>query len=218
MFNLGTTIRWFFDILFGFIFEREKISAERLLGIHESSQGLRAYSKREVLPFIYCLPYSDQYVRTSMWSYKFRNNKSLSKLFGNIVSQEISKQKYDWDHTGFNLPILITVPSSKESNTNRGYDSNHEMAQFVSRMTDIPYFPHALSKKSGVSKQSRMKNREDRLKNPQGAFTLRKPQVVTNKNIILLDDVLTTGATVREIVRILHLAGAQKVQVLVIAH
>jgi len=60
-------------------------------------------------------------------------------------------------------------------------------------------------------------NPKERRDNVKGAFTVPRPDLVKGKNVLLVDDVFTTGATVRECARVLRKAGAQQVDVLTVA-
>ena len=66
--------------------------------------------------------------------------------------------------------------------------------------------------------QSLMKNKIERLKNQKNAFKLRREEKILNKNIILFDDIYTTGATVNEIKNLLLKSGAKNVKIIVLAH
>ena len=59
--------------------------------------------------------------------------------------------------------------------------------------------------------QTEMKNYERRVKNVQNCFTIKDKNLIADKNIILIDDVYTSGATMKEAARILKTAGAKKI-------
>ena len=65
--------------------------------------------------------------------------------------------------------------------------------------------------------QASLKDNEARIKNMAGCFRIKNSELVKNKNILLVDDVFTSGATINEAVRILKESGAKKIIVLVIA-
>ncbi|HXF43988.1 MAG TPA: ComF family protein [Candidatus Paceibacterota bacterium] len=65
--------------------------------------------------------------------------------------------------------------------------------------------------------QTKMKDTEERERNVSGAFSLKRPEEISGKNIVLVDDVFTSGATMREAVRVLKEAGARKIIGFVIA-
>lgn len=59
--------------------------------------------------------------------------------------------------------------------------------------------------------------RSDRLSQPKGNYFVRRPQAVKSRNILLVDDVVTTGATIREVTKVLRRAGAKRIDALVFA-
>ncbi|KKP65076.1 MAG: Phosphoribosyltransferase, partial [Candidatus Nomurabacteria bacterium GW2011_GWF2_35_12] len=66
--------------------------------------------------------------------------------------------------------------------------------------------------------QVNIKDRRDRLKNLSDSFSVKNPEIIKDKNIILIDDVLTTGATLTEAKKILKSFGAKKVIAFTVAH
>ncbi|HIP33349.1 MAG TPA: ComF family protein [Bacteroidia bacterium] len=63
-----------------------------------------------------------------------------------------------------------------------------------------------------------MKNRAERLKNQKNVFKLKNPEKIKNQNIILFDDVYTTGATINEARKVLKKAGVKNIKVIVLTH
>ena len=77
--------------------------------------------------------------------------------------------------------------------------------------------PVSTLKKRRRRPQSRMLGQEERLRNIRGAFTVSAPEAVRGRRVLLIDDVLTTGATVSEAARVLLEAGAKSVDVAALA-
>jgi predicted amidophosphoribosyltransferase len=73
-------------------------------------------------------------------------------------------------------------------------------------------------KKRHRKPQSSIKSRQERVKNQKNAYKLNYPKKIKDKNIILFDDIYTTGATVNEIKKILKKAGAKNIKIIVLAH
>jgi len=212
--NLFATIQKFFsEYMSKLVFSREGFSGARLSNIskkHVSTSLGRAYTET---PYSFVLPYSHSYVRNALWSYKFRNNKGLAQVFAKLLTEKFQKTVSDVKN-----PLCVYVPSSPESNKYRGYCSNALIVNELSRVVDIEIADHVLQKKSGITKQSRIKTRTERLKNPRGAFVLKKQTAVRGRNIVLFDDVITTGATIKEVTRVLERAGARSVTAIALCH
>jgi len=111
--------------------------------------------------------------------------------------------------------VIIPVPLHWWRLFTRRYNQAALLAQALSRGTGKPIAVDALKRIRATAPQGKMK-RDERRKNVKNAFRLnpRYEQRVENKNILLIDDVLTSGATAGECARILRAAGAAKVSVL----
>jgi predicted amidophosphoribosyltransferase len=77
---------------------------------------------------------------------------------------------------------------------------------------------NVLVKIEDTEHQARIKDRNVRLKNLAGTFAVKNPELIAKKNIILIDDVTTTGATLNEARRTLKKSGARKVIAFTVAH
>jgi len=75
-----------------------------------------------------------------------------------------------------------------------------------------------LIKPKDTKHQAHIENRSERLKNIIGSFAVKNPEAIKGKNIILIDDILTTGATLTEARKILKYSGARKVVAFTVAH
>ncbi|KKS56700.1 MAG: Competence protein F, partial [Candidatus Nomurabacteria bacterium GW2011_GWF1_42_40] len=75
-----------------------------------------------------------------------------------------------------------------------------------------------LIKPKDTKHQAHIENRSERLKNIIGSFTVKNSEIIKGRNIILIDDILTTGATLSEARKVLKRAGARKVIAFTVAH
>ena len=195
------------------VFTREGFSHEKLSLISKkivSTSLGKAYTET---PYTYVLPYAHTYVRSALWSYKYKNNKALAKVFASLLSDNFQRTLVNIED-----PLCIYVPSSPKSNTVRYYCSNALIIKQLSHIIHAEFTYDVLKKHTGVTKQSLTRTRTERLKNPRGAFSLIKKEIVFRRNIILFDDVITTGATVKEVSRLLTKAGARSVKVIALCH
>lgn len=109
--------------------------------------------------------------------------------------------------------IITAVPLGQERRRSRGYNQAELLAIEVARQINIPY-AHLVKRVRPIKPQARLE-RHERLTNPVGAFTVLKP--LTGKTVLLIDDVLTTGATVQAVTLALLNGGAKAVYVLTAA-
>ena len=114
------------------------------------------------------------------------------------------------------LDILIGVPLHKRRFQQRGYNQADWVAEGLSETLNIPFHTDVLLRKRFRSSQTR-KNRLERWENVKMEFGLQNPEIVLGKRVGLVDDVLTTGATLEACAIELLRAGCQSVSVLTLA-
>jgi ComF family protein len=111
--------------------------------------------------------------------------------------------------------LVAAVPMHWRRLLTRGYNQSVELARGVAKPLGVPLDVRALRKVRHTETQSRLGARE-RKANLTGAFAAEALRVV-GKNVLVVDDVMTTGATLEAASRALRLAGARRVEVLVLA-
>lgn len=111
--------------------------------------------------------------------------------------------------------IITSVPLTPERLRDRGYNQSEILAQAIAKQTKRTYMP-LLKRKGDVASQTRL-TRKERLENVQNQFSLRSKANVTRSYIIVIDDVITTGATLASCAAELKEAGARQVWGLTVA-
>lgn len=113
--------------------------------------------------------------------------------------------------------LVIPVPLHPIRLWRRRYNQSAELARRLARDWKLSYAPFALTRSRSTISQGAMASARARRRNVLGAFKVPDPAKVAGKRILLLDDVLTTGATAEACARALKRAGAARVHVLVLA-
>ncbi len=113
--------------------------------------------------------------------------------------------------------IVIPIPLSKKRLRERGFNQAELIAKYVAEKFNLPIVQDVLIKIKDSPKQSEAKNYKERLKNVEGCFAVKNPELIKGKNIILVDDVFTSGATVKEAIKNLKIARIKKVIVFTVA-
>lgn len=143
-------------------------------------------------------------VREALLDYKFHGSQSRCTGFGDLLAQAAA------EHFGGQFDLVTYVPVSKKRRKERGYDQSYLLARETCRRWDTA--PAALLQKTRDNPaQSSLSSREERQKNVAGVYAAVDEEKIRGARILLIDDILTTGATLREAARVLRAAGAQNV-------
>ncbi len=153
-------------------------------------------------------PY-DGRLRELILAFKFSQGLGRTRLLQDLVKAASLRAGLD------QIDVVIPVPLHPRRLRWRGYNQSLELAVPVARALNAPALPKALERVRDTVPQSRLSGTE-RLSNLAGAFKA-DPEAVAEKRVLLVDDVSTTGSTLRECSKALNAAGAKAVDVLVLA-
>lgn len=158
--------------------------------------------------------YKHPLIRQAIWELKYRGNRKITELLAKCVFEELvdelSSQKII---KNFDTPLLIPIPLSKKRLRERGFNQCELVAEILGKLDNGNFFEvrtNLLIKIKDTESQTK-KNRGKRLENLKGCFVITKPENITDRNVIVLDDVTTTGATFDEARRTLEASGARRV-------
>lgn len=114
------------------------------------------------------------------------------------------------------LDAIVPMPIHWRRRWHRGFNQAEMLARPLARRTGLALLCSAVARTRGTSPQAGLSDRQRRL-NVRGSFSVRKPELVRGRHLLLLDDVLTTGATASACGAALKQAGAASVSVLSLA-
>ncbi len=153
----------------------------------------------------------DNLIRKLIIDYKFNEKPYLYRSFLEFLNN------YQKEYIQFKIyDIIIPVPISKKRKKERGYNQSLLIARKISSKEKIKLGDKVISKVKNNNTQSKL-NKEERAENVKNVYKITKDKEIINKNILLIDDIYTTGATLNECSRMLKQAGAKKIDVLTIA-
>lgn len=160
---------------------------------------------------MYLFKYKNE-IRNLILDYKFRDKSYLYELFAKIITKNEKicgiLEKYD---------IIIPVPIHKKRKKQRGYNQSELVARQISKnIANLQLENKAFIKIKNNKPQSTL-NKKERKQNVKNVYKLENKGKIENKNIVLFDDIYTTGNTANEIAKILKQNGANKILVLTIA-
>ena len=148
--------------------------------------------------------YYKGYIRRSLIRYKFYRARHYATGYGRLLAMKIQQEYPD----GFDL--LTWVPVSPWRKFTRGYDQMELLAKAVAAELDMEPVP-TLRKIRHNRPQSRIHGQAQRRANVLGVYRPVCPERLKDRRILLLDDIVTTGATAGECARVLLTAGAKEV-------
>ena len=153
--------------------------------------------------------YEDQ-ARKSLLRYKFGGKRHYAAAYGRLLAAKLlGEDRLDVD-------LITWVPISKKRRRRRGFDQVQLLAEKLCGEVDAT--PVAtLQKLRDNKQQSKIVGQAQRRANVLGVYRVIDPDLVSGKRILLLDDILTTGATAGECARVLLTAGAKEVDLAVVA-
>jgi len=145
-------------------------------------------------------------------SFKYQNKTSLRHTFARLIFSFIRNYALAMDQ----FDIIVPIPLHPTRLRERGYNQSQLLSENISKEFNIRHSPLNLMRIRNTRNQALLKEKE-RWTNIQGAFKIKDPLEFFAKSVLIVDDLLTTGATASEVARILKEAGAQKVSVLTLA-
>ncbi len=166
--------------------------------------------KRNFVKNISCAVYSGS-IQEAILHFKFHNRPESYRAFAEMILFALRKEDLP------EIDVLAAVPVHKNRLKKREYNQSDLIAKFLSDRLKIPYADTELIKIKDAPPQSTVKKAKDRFKNIEGAFKVTEKSAFSGKNVLLIDDIFTTGATISEVTKMLLKSGATKVYTVTIA-
>jgi len=175
-----------------------------------------------VHPFVTALfDYQSTLLRRAIWRFKYKNAQGFAKHFGEQLYEDIIGNLGEELHISKNDSfLLVPIPLHKKRFRERGYNQSELIARAITNHDTDKLFEfsrNTLIRIRETKPQARSDKRATRLENLRGAFHANS-DTAKGRNIILIDDVTTTGATFSEARKALRKAGARSVRAYAIAH
>lgn len=162
---------------------------------------------RAFSPFLY-----EDTVRTLIHEFKYKRKDYLGEILANLMIDFIAEYSLPIDY----LDLIIPIPLHKTKLREREFNQAQVLSEYIGKKFNKPVINNVLTRNRLTKTQTGMNNQE-RFLNAKGSFSLTDNFALEGKNILLVDDVLTTGATSSEASYVLKNAGANIVFVLTLA-
>ncbi|MDU4933838.1 MAG: ComF family protein [Peptostreptococcaceae bacterium] len=154
---------------------------------------------------ISCIEYSD-ISKSMILGFKYKNKTYMAKYISNIMKEKLDLENIKFDYITF-------VPLHKKRMRKRGFNQSEKIAKELGKMIDIPILD-CIYRKSNTNRLYNL-NRKERKIELKNAFLVKENINYANgKNILLIDDIFTTGSTVNEISKLLKLNNVNKIFVM----
>jgi ComF family protein len=166
----------------------------------------------EVLAACYFLVFEKNNITQSLiHNLKYKGQKELGVTLGKLCALY-------WQNKSFfkNIDVVVPIPIHKKKKEIRGYNQSEYLAKGISEVLGLQLDSNSLIKEVHTSSQTR-KKRWERWQNVESTFRVSDGTSFTNKNILLVDDVVTTGATLEASVQALQKAEASTVKIITLA-
>jgi len=172
--------------------------------------GCRKQQQMPIPQLYYWAPY-DEVIRALIHQFKFERQMKLGgylteKALGHL-SDRLDEYRYD---------IIIPIPMTKNDKRKRSFNQTELIANAISEKINTPVNPGLLTKDKPTKLQANL-GREERWRNIQSAFRVADFAAIDGKSILLVDDIVTTGATSLEAAKALYQAKAGEITVFALA-
>lgn len=156
-------------------------------------------------------PY-DAALKKLIHHFKFNKQPGVMKDIAPFMADYFAGQEDSWEEF-----YVVPVPLFYRRMKARTFDQSFLIAREVARTLGLPLANGLLRRVRDTESQAQMKTKAERAKNIKGAFTVDRPDRTLGMDILLIDDVMTTGATVSEAAKMLKQAGAGQIHVFTLA-
>jgi len=216
--TIGTVFTGLVNLLFPKKEDVKELEKMEIAEIYKEIPPAKDISTNLKAVFSYKYPFC----KTAIWEIKYKANKIIARKFASILYETILEEMSDiMLFNGGQKLILVPIPVGKKSLKEKGFNQSILLIQKIFEIDRGKNFAvdlNILEKTRETEHQVRVKNRLKRLENLTGCFHVKNLSYVKGRSFIVIDDVITTGATMAEAERALKVAGAKNVYGFSIAH
>ena len=136
---------------------------------------------------------------------KYNGKFSIGIFLGKLLAASVDNKVQEWK-----IDLIVPIPLHHLKRAERGYNQSDFIARGMNNILHVPVKSRLIKRTRFTETQTNL-NLLERKENMQGAFALRRNKLLQNKNVLIIDDVITTGATTSECGRTLLEGGAANV-------
>jgi ComF family protein len=159
-----------------------------------------------------CYFNSGSLIQSLLHQVKYKGNQELGHYLGRLIGETlIQSNRFS------QIDALVPLPLFPAREKKRGYNQATVLCNGMSEVMNLPVWSNVIRRLTETSSQTR-KNRIERWENMEGRFSIVKKNVITNNHIILVDDVITTGATLEACGEVLLAEEGVKLSIVTLAY
>jgi ComF family protein len=147
--------------------------------------------------------YFEGALREAVLAFKFKGRKDVGRLLVRLLEEDLKLISDQFD-------VVVPLPVTERRLKERGFNQCYVMGEEIGAITRKPLASSVLYKQKETKDQYTL-SKDERKKNVKGAFALDETEVITDKRVLLIDDLMTTGYTVGEASRVLLSGKAHSV-------
>jgi len=151
-------------------------------------------------------------LKDTLLLFKYRKYRILGRNLAEFLTEALKKEKGLWS----GVDVIVPVPLHRRRRWERGFNQAEVLAGEIGRRMRIPLEPKALKKVRHVPPQTSLEHGERR-ENVRNAYEAGKTEGIRDRVVLLVDDVYTTGSTLRECAGVLKKAGAREIRAVTVA-
>lgn len=150
-----------------------------------------------VTPIERCAAYFFYYHHTAsanlIYALKYSHQPEIGETLGRIIAREYAK-------VGFfdGIDALVPMPITAQRRRERGYNQCEAIVQGIHSATGLPILADVVERAEFAKSQTKL-GRLARARNVEGAFRLKNPAAIAGKHLLIVDDIITTGATIKSL-------------------
>ena len=150
-------------------------------------------------------------VRRCLHGLKYQGRADIGEYLGNILGRLVRDDPLFKD-----FDVLVPIPIHKVRRRERGYNQSEILGERIAHFTKIIY-RNDIAERVRWTKSQTTLGKDERKTNVAGVFRIRRPELIRGNNVLIVDDVVTTGATTKSLAYELRRAGAKKIGVICVA-
>ena len=181
------------------------VCGKRISSINYTSICRECKNKTSLNNLYSACSYRDKIVRKLIIQLKSGLIKNLTDPLSDLIISHFQLLNKE-----FHNVLLIPVPLNKKTLRKRGFNQSELITNNLSKKMNLPLITNVLFKEKATTPQSELLVKE-RMENLKGVFLIKNEEIIKNKEILLIDDIYTTGTTMEECAKTLLKSGAKQV-------